>query len=402
MHRTRTKLTSARAGSNDITSNDHPGLDTDTETAMITSNSTTTKPTTSAPKADKKASSSSSSSSSRLTQPTAATVARQKELEVAKAARAEKDAKVKKAAKAIKAAVAAKEAKDAKLKAEKDAAKEAKDAVKDAKDIKAKAGKEARIKSGEKRVPVSALRKSTTTTPTQEEIVASLNLEAKKGRIPNVRKINIAFGLNRLELPPPPPSQPKHQTTTTRATAPLTKTLTSLTKSKPSSPSFSTIDQKEFDLSIATLASQCTSILEGLDEQVQINQALVSGVEKLRQENSEFRKENAEIKRRLERIEGIVINILRGDDTPMEVAIYHEEGVVEETVVERIEEVEKVKTIEDTKGKDNERRRSGRKRKSSAMVEKAEEELGKTPRKTRRVTFGKGREGKMRKSEVPC
>ncbi|RPB29050.1 hypothetical protein L211DRAFT_253833 [Terfezia boudieri ATCC MYA-4762] len=150
MPQPRTKSTPARASSNDFTPNDNPGLDAQTESAMVPSNSTTVKPTVSTnapegpapvptPKADKKA-----SSSSRLTQPTASTVARQKELEAEKVVRAEKDANTKKSAKAVKAAEAAKEAKDAKIKADKDAAKEAKDAAKVAKNAKAKAEKEAK------------------------------------------------------------------------------------------------------------------------------------------------------------------------------------------------------------------------------------------------------------------
>ncbi|KAF8447012.1 hypothetical protein BGX38DRAFT_608889 [Terfezia claveryi] len=140
-------------------------------------------------------------------------------------------------------------------------------------------------------------------------------MEAKKGRMREtkykvVKTTNTTVG---HILPPPPPSQPKPQPTTTHATAPPSKTATSVTRPKPSpSSSSSTVDQRELNLSISTLTTQCTSILEGLDEQVQINQALVSDVEKLREENREFRTEIAETKKRLEKIEGIVINILRG------------------------------------------------------------------------------------------
>ena len=135
---------------------------------------------------------------------------------------------------------------------------------------------------------------------------------------------------------------------------------------------------------------------------MQINQALVSDVEKLRQENKEFRKENTEIKRRLEKIEGIVINILGGDDPPMEVETGREGGVGDRNnvpeQVEGVEEVEGVKLLETPKEKEKEkeRRRSGRKRKSSAIAGKEEEEMG-ALRKTRRVTL---EEGKGKKYEV--
>ena len=91
---------------------------------------------------------------------------------------------------------------------------------------------------------------------------------------------------------------------------------------------------------------------------------------------------------RLEKIEGIVINILGGDDPSMELAIDHrdEGGVVEEDFVEGMEAIEGVKMIEDSKEKEKERRRSGRKRKSSAVVEKGEE-LREMSKKTRRVTY---------------